>query len=139
MSEQAIVALVVAVLGAFLGKGGWDFLKARQHAPIDTITAVTAAAREQQIMSFDLLDQMRQELDRANAQREEDRKDLEEVKIKRESDRLALRRVQEKLASLQMVVDAWANWHLWLVSQWSTIRTSEVPPAAPATPSTIIQ
>lgn len=131
MSEQAIVALVVAVLGAFLGKGGWDFLKARQHAPIDTITAVTAAAREQQIMSFDLLDQMRQELDRANAQREEDRKDLEEVKVKDEADRLALGKVQEKLAALQTVVDAWANWHLWLVSQWPTIRTSEVPPAAP--------
>jgi F420-0:gamma-glutamyl ligase-like protein len=136
VSETAIVAVVVAVLGVFGGKGLWDYLKARRLAPIDTVTAVTAAAHEQQTMSFELLTHMRLELDRVSAQRENDRRDLEEVKVSHEADRQTLGKVQEKVALLQQVVDAWANWHLWLVSQWSTIRTSEVPPAAPSTPGT---
>lgn len=145
MTETAVIAIIVAVIGIFGGAGLWQFLIHRQERPVKKRDADIAAAHTSQQMALASANDARESAEyfRAevelirNALLEERDKRLEldrrfreqSAKHDRESAQLRVR-VESLVQSFQILSDAWDR----LEANWHTVRTRESPPVRPITP-----
>lgn len=125
MSEQAIVAIVLGILGMATGGGAWTYATSRKRAPIDAATAITAMAQTAQSMTLALVEQLQDQMDRNHS---EYRSELARIREEHAADRTSLRTVQDQL---QRFAETWAAWYRGLVEHWPTLRQSETAPDAP--------
>lgn len=145
MTETAVIAIIVAVIGIFGGAGLWQFLIHRQDRPIKKRDADIAAAHASQQMALASANDARESaeyfraevelirnalLEERDKRRELDRR-LCEMSAKYDRENAQLRARVETLAqSFRMLSDAWDR----LEADWNIIRTRENPPVRPITP-----
>lgn len=131
MSEEGIVAIVVALLA---GGGLWTFLATlvpKKEPPIKKADAETVAAHTSQQMTLELLHDVQKELreTRENADREYRARLCLESKVQglqadREADRQELGLLRQ---ALEVLIGGWRD----IQERWEELRHRAEPPALP--------
>ncbi|CAN7465540.1 hypothetical protein LJR013_003185 [Pseudarthrobacter oxydans] len=131
MSEQTVVALVVALIAALGGAGFWGYMANRKEAPIKKRDADVAAAHVSQQMALAVADDLRTDVTRLRADVDLERKERETLGGEVRELRAKVEAQADTIQSLRRAVrafrDAWAN----LTANWHILRLQDTAPQQP--------
>jgi len=131
MSEASIVTIIIAVLGVLGGGGYWGYSQFSKEAPVKKRDADIAVAEKSQQMALKVAEDMRKDVERLRADREQDRERLQTLTGRVDSlegqIREQNRTIQALREALRLFNAAWDD----LTQRWHHHRQSEHPPARP--------
>ena len=141
MSEQSIVAIIVALVAVFGGGGVWTYIAARREAPIKKQDADLAAAHTSQQMALAVAIESRE----TSSDLREDLKTVRSDLATERSERLAVSnrvtkleaRIREQdvtISRLRATVNAWREAWDDLTARWHEVRLQDEPPRRPEVP-----
>ena len=126
MSSEAVLSIILGVLG-LLGTGGlWTYLKSRTEAPVLREQADIAAASTTVQMALSIATA-------ARAHSEAVGKEMDELKGRVDALSHQVLEQERTISSLREVVRSFSSAWDDLVERWQTIRQQEAPPPKPRT------
>ena len=133
MNSEAILAIILAVLGVLGGGGIWTYLQSRKDAPVRKRDADLAVADKSQQMAMAIADDLRQDYARLRLDLDEEKGARQELTGRVDALARQVRDQDRTITSLREVVRAFSSAWDDLAASWHVLRLQDKPPPKPKT------
>ena len=131
MSESAIVAVILGVLGLLGGGGFWSYRQSRRDAPVRQRDADLVVADKSQQMALAVANDLREDYERLRGEVGQEREARQQLTGRVESLETHIREQDKTISHLRRALGQFSAAWDDLATRWDHHRTQDHPPDRP--------